>query len=115
MMSRYVRLTFAPSAPLATLTLRNFHPAFLSSVGMSAVVYYIQEADGTLTQHYGSPPTHLMPINTGLPTASSMVATPGMISYPGYSATAPAATAAAPATKDSKAKKSSKKKKGGCC
>ncbi|CAE8697936.1 unnamed protein product, partial [Polarella glacialis] len=40
--------------------------------------YYIQKADGSKSQHYGPPPTHLVPINTGLPTAASMVVTPTM-------------------------------------
>ncbi|CAE8611431.1 unnamed protein product [Polarella glacialis] len=43
-----------------------------------SVMYYIQEADGSISQHYGPPPTHLVPINTGLPTAASTVVTPTM-------------------------------------
>ncbi|CAE8600577.1 unnamed protein product, partial [Polarella glacialis] len=43
-----------------------------------SVMYYIQKADGSKSQHYGPPPTHLVPINTGLPTAASMVVTPTM-------------------------------------
>ncbi|CAE8633373.1 unnamed protein product [Polarella glacialis] len=41
-----------------------------------SVMYKIQEADGSLSQHYGPLPTHLVPIDTGLRTAASMVVTP---------------------------------------
>ncbi|CAE8607763.1 unnamed protein product [Polarella glacialis] len=81
----------------------------------AAVMYYIQQADGSLTQHYGPAPTDLVPVGSGLPSAASMVATPSYPGYPGYPAATPAAAAAPVATTPVKAKKSTKKKKGGCC
>eukprot|EP00440_Ansanella_granifera_P031018 gb/GFBE01033682.1/.p1 GENE.gb/GFBE01033682.1/~~gb/GFBE01033682.1/.p1 ORF type:complete len:157 (+),score=41.48 gb/GFBE01033682.1/:1-471(+) len=46
--------------------------------------YYIQNADGTLSQQYGVPPTGYQqvsqaPMSTPLPSAPSMVATPSMM------------------------------------
>ena len=106
------------------------------SVAAQPFQFYIQNPDGSLTLHEGAPPAGYVEISqyqsTGLPMASSMVATGGysygafpqatsMVATPmpmEYQfAAAPAAvtTEAPPAATLAKKKKSSKKKKSGCC
>ncbi|CAE8598810.1 unnamed protein product [Polarella glacialis] len=60
------------------------------------------------------PPAGFLPVNAGLPSSPSMVATPSSIGY-GSPVTTAAAAAAAPAAASAPKKKSTKKKKGGCC